>query len=187
MERKKLLIISAAVAVLAVSTTGVLALLTNYASITGLATVDQSVVIDTDDDTGGCHLTWAEQSTDQCGDETETSASWSAEAEGGDTRDVGIRLKNRGSVDAPVDVVVSGSVPEGASWGTDVVVQLYGDYDPVDEECLGEPLGTYGDSGDSVSAGEVPADDERWVCVRQTWDIAATPGSYDFTADINPS
>src|SRR3989304_7921315 len=134
MERKKLLIIStAAIAVLTLSATGVLALLANYVSITGQATVDQSVVIDTEDATGGCHLTWAEQSSDQCTGETAKNASWTAVAEGGDTRDVGIRLANRGSIDAPVDVVVSGDVPVDAAWDTDVVVQLFDDYDPVTE------------------------------------------------------
>ncbi len=163
------------------------ALLTTYVTTTGSADVEQSVVIDLDDDTGGCHLTWDDQSDDQCTDETETSALYSAEAVGGDTRDVGIRLRNRGETVAPVDVVVSGTVPDGAAWGTDVVVSLYGDYDPVDEECLGESLGTYASSGDSLPAGDVEAEGERWVCIRHFWVINAEPGDYSFSASVEPA
>ena len=65
MERKKLLTIIAAITVLSLSATGVFALLTNYVSITGLATVDQSVVIDTEDATGGGPLTYSKKTKKQ--------------------------------------------------------------------------------------------------------------------------
>ena len=37
------------------------ALLSVYATLSGSANVSQSIVLDTSDDTGGCHLTWADQ------------------------------------------------------------------------------------------------------------------------------
>ena len=105
MERKKLLTILAVT--VAVSATGVFALLTNYVTITGLATVEQSVVLEE------CHLTWDGQSTDQCTEGTDPDATWSASASGGDTRSVGINLVNSAeSTDAIVDFVFGQNAPQ---------------------------------------------------------------------------
>ncbi len=173
---------------IALSATAAFALLTNYVSVTGNASVEQSVVIDTTDTTGGCHLTWDTESTDQCTGETISSASWTATAAGGETRDVGLRIANKGDIAAPVDVVASGTVPVDAAWNADVIVQLYSDYNPTTEDCVGEtPVGTFITSGSSLSLSDLPANSEQWVCIRQTWVINAQPGAYTFDVDLNPA
>ena len=174
MERKKLLTILAVT--VAVSATGVFALLTNYVTITGLATVEQSVVLEE------CHLTWDGQSTDQCTEGTDPDATWSASASGGDTRAVGINLVNNAeSTDAIVDFVLTeGGSNAGTIVGGDVTVILYDDYNMAEEECTGSPVNM---EDLTVQAGG----GNNWFCLKMEWNIAANPGAYDFTVDVNPS
>ncbi len=163
------------------------ALLTNFVAVTGQATVEQSVVLDSEFD-GGCHLTWVGQEVDQCTDETETSASWSAEAFGGQTRSVGIRLVNRGDSGAPIEFALDATIPslDGAVWGTDITAELFDDYDPVDEDCDGASLGSFDSEESSVDGGILDGGESKWYCINLDWNIAAVPGDYDFSADINP-
>src|SRR3989344_9335063 len=178
MERKKLLIISAAAVtvVLTLSATGVLALLANYVSITGQATVDQSVTLEE------CHLTWLGQSNDQCTEGDDPDATWSASASGGDTRSVGINLVNSAqTTDATVDFVLAeGGSNAGTIADGDVTVILFDDYNIVTEECEGSVVSM---QDLTVQSGG----GDNWFCLEMTWDIAANPGTYDFTVDVNPN
>ena len=188
MERKKLLIISAAAVtvVLKLSATGVLALLANYVSITGLATVDQSVTLEE------CHVSVFDESAgdDTCIEDEETpelDASWTTSAAGGDTRAVGIHLTNNGADGAPIDFVLSATIPEDAVWGSDVTAELFSDYNSVTEECSGTSLGTFDSETDTVSGGTLGGDSDQWYCIELSWDIAAVPGEYGADVSINPA
>ena len=180
--------ISVLVAVLTlVALSGVgLALLTAYVTLTGTATVSQSVVLDTTDPKGGCELSVYPNTTDLCTGETETTASYTITAYGGDTRDLGLRLKNRASTTAPLKVSVAGTLPGSALWDSDVKVELWSDYNPSLQTCAGTKVGEFSTSGSELIPASLAAGDGQWLCVKHIWNIAGIPGPYGFTVVVKP-
>ena len=162
---------------IALSATVGFALLTNYVTVTGMATVQQSVVLKQ------CHLTWDGHTDDECDEPglEGADATWNAQASGGDTRAVGINLNNRAEgTPAMVDfVLVEGLGNAGTMLDGDVTVTLHEGYNMADEECVGLAVG--------MTDRTVPAGGgDTWFCLKLVWNIAADPGPYDFTLDVNP-
>jgi hypothetical protein len=160
------------------------ALLTVYITISGTATVSQSVIL------SGIDSTWQTTATTHKTDDVTGDYSFTIVA--GGTQDVGIQLNNRASTNAPVKLRVVGTMPTGGLsgtpvWGTDVVVKLYGDYDPATEQCK-TPLieASVGNNVPVTITGDVPAG-LSWLCLEHYFDTAAVPGSYGFTVTLEPA
>jgi hypothetical protein len=170
----------AAILTLAVLSGVGLALLTAYVTISGTATVSQSVIL-TD-----CHLTWMypNPQDNQCTDILENSADYTITAAGGDVRDVGFKVKNQaGTTNALVDFVASlTSGPVGATMGSiatnDVEVKFYKGYNPVTEEC--------DTSGGALTPTDYTllANSEDWYCARHEFNIAAQPSPPNYVLQI---
>ncbi len=130
----------------------VAALLTVYVTITGAADVAQSVVL-TD-----CQL-W-EDGSDTCTGESHDPevATFTISVFGGNTRDVGIEIKNNADIDADFDLT-STAVP-------DATITYYDDYDDTGHVCSGSEVTSTITIGSGV---------EQFYCVRYVWDIKATP------------
>jgi hypothetical protein len=131
-----------------------LALLTAYITITGTATVGQSVVL-TD-----CQL--YEDGSDVCTGESHNPevAIFAVDVYGGNTRDVGIKIKNNADIDANFDL--ESTAVSGAT------ISYYGGYNEVDHEC--------DTSGGTISNPiTIGSGVEQFYCVRYVWNIAANP------------
>jgi hypothetical protein len=154
-----------------------LALLTTYITITGSATVAQSIVIDTSDSTSGCHLTWSGHSTDECTAETPSSATFDISVAAGETRAIGIKIKNQATVDAQFGLTSTSADPLYAS---DVAVTYWDNYDSVDETCIGNEIIDPGNIDITASAS-------NWYCVKYVWKIESTSATYPIDITVVPS
>jgi hypothetical protein len=175
---KTISVLTALITLVALSGVG-MALLSAYITLTGSATVGQSVVLDTGDPTGGCHLTYAGQTQDTCisetCDNTGCSAAFTINVVGGETRDVGLKVKNQASVPATFDLLSSSQDP---LYATDVVTTYYSNYNSVGEVCLGDPI-----DPESIQLGALG---NQWYCVRYVWNIASSPATYSITITVAP-
>ncbi len=152
------------VTLLAIGT--VSALLTVYITITGSATVAQSVVL-TD-----CQL--FESDSDVCTGESHNPevASFAVSVYGGDTRDIGIQIKNNAVIDANFDLTSTAV--------SDATIEYYGGYDTITHEC--------DTSGGTISNPiTIGSGVEQFYCVRYVWNIAANPiTSEPITITVTP-
>jgi hypothetical protein len=178
------------VALLAIGT--VSALLTVYITITGSATVAQSVVLN------GFDSTWKYDANPTW---TPTGATWSVSSMvAGDEQDVGFKISNYAELSADIKLVgtITGPTDEDYEKCKDVIVEFWDDYDPATEKCTGTKIAGATECADdttttyatiaarpSVSDPSIPTED--WLCARYIFDIKAVPGSYGFTIVINPS
>jgi len=142
------------------------ALLTAYITITGSATVVQSVIL-TD-----CQL--YEGGSDVCTGESHNPevASFAVTVFGGDIRDVGIKIKNNAPIDADFDLMSTAV--------SDATISYYGGYDEINHEC--------DTSGGTISNPiTLGTGAEQFYCVRYVWDVAASPVTADpITITVSP-
>jgi len=160
----KTISVLAAVLTLALLSGVGLALLTAYVTITGSATVGQSVVL-TD-----CLL--YQNDLDVCTGEAHNPevASFAVSVFGGNTRDVGIKIKNNADISADFNLQ-STAVP-------DATISYYNGYDDVTHECSGTTTSNPITIGSGV---------EQFYCVRYVWDIASSPvASEPITITVSP-
>jgi len=181
----KTISVLAAVLTLALLSGVGLALLTAYVTITGSATVGQSVILSNLDST------WQTTATTHKTDDVTGDYSFTIYA--GGIQDVGIQLDNRAPTIAPVKLRVVGTIPTDGVWGTDVVVKLYPGYDdnPLNtatyQHCTGEPIEvSVGNDVPVTITGGVPTG-LSWLCLEHDFDPAAVPGDYKFTVTVEPA
>jgi hypothetical protein len=174
----KTISVLAAVLTLALLSGVGLALLTAYVTITGTATVGQSVIL------SDIESTWQTTATTHKTDDATGDYSFSIYA--GGIQAVGIQLDNRAPTTAPLQLRVLGTMPTNAVWGTDVVVKLYPGYDTGTEHCTGDPISVNVENGVPVTVtGGVPTG-LSWLCLEHDFNLAAIPGSYGFTVTLEP-
>ena len=139
------------------------ALLSVYVTTSGSANVSQSVVL-TD-----CQL--YENSNDVCTGETSDSANFSVNVVGGDSRDVGLKIKN--------NAVISADFNLGSTAVTDATIAFYDGYDTETQQCSGSPISNPITIGSGV---------EQFYCVRYDWNIASSPASDEpITVTVSPN
>lgn len=158
------------------------ALLATYVTTSGTATVSQSVTLI------GIDSEYQHAATTTL--VNPTTATWSLDAVGSYTQDVGLELSNNAEVTATTNVVSATSTNPGGTYAScsDVGVSIYSDFNTGTKQCAGDVI-SGACSGDSVSANgvTVAAGSSKWVCIRHVWNIAATPGEYGFTDSVNPA
>ena len=201
------------------------ALLTVYITISGSATVGQSVLLDAIESTWKYPLKTLQYF--QGGVTTFDLGRIGVVS--GDEQDIGILLSNYAENRAPVNIVksIKGPVETTYQMCIDDTAELYDDYNPSNlEECQTidydtctenprcewiVPAGTngyckgnehcYGDpmtmacvddvwTGTTVLAPrnmDTGEPSETWYCIRDTWNIAATPGTYGITVSVEPT
>ena len=204
---------------LAVLLTGgtVAALLTVYITITGSATIAQSVVLD------GWESTYKYEVVATEDTETLVAFNIPVEIAGGDEQHVGLLLSNYAQHEAPVYLEATVTGPDGGyEECMDLMITFWDDYwasddtrctgitDPVvcdgelhcywdgsckgDEHCDGAEIAstctvdvTTSNSFNLPVRIDTGNPSETWVCVKHVWDIKAAPGSYGFETKVIPS
>lgn len=188
-------------AIALISVTGY-ALLTYYITITGSATVQQSVKLD------AIESTWEYEwkPYEKFGDGITSVDLGNIIVVGGDEQDIGIWLSNYAEVKAPITISkkVIGPVDSKYEPCKDDVVTIYTDFDyneesPTYQHCMGEPIPTICEEIDSRTAiwtsdvVALPSRDgigdvsHNWFCIRNAWSLAAVPGKYWITITVNPA
>jgi hypothetical protein len=173
------------------------ALLTVYITITGSATVAQSVVLN------GFDSSWKYDASPTW---TATEASWSVGSMvAGDEQDVGFKISNYAELDAGIELVATTTGPANSGYEKckDVTIEIYKGYDVNPESetyqhCIGEKIADVSDCVDDVTTayatvGKRPnindptTPTEQWFCARYIFDMKAVPGTYSFDLKIKPS
>jgi hypothetical protein len=170
------------------------ALLTAYITITGTATVSQSVVLDVaGQGSDACHATW-DQVSDVCTESQDANGEWTiatyafGSTVAGNTRAVGLYVKNKGGVGAPVKFkLTSATLPGTATLGSDVKVEIWSEYEKTNEKCSGTKLVEFTAVGGEVSLTDLDAGTSEDYCINHVWAINAEPGNYAFEIQLQPA